>query len=305
MAGERHPYGRRRKALSASQYAAFAFYGIGLVILGLALSVRVKPVARPVSPLARALARGELTPQVPRLDAEDAMANAAVLNAALLEVPHPGLGEHGDRCQARARAFAVMLGGQLSRVRFGARSVCQLRLLKQISVAQPGYGDRGLAEVAAFILGRRLAGGADVDVTRIVVPPFRFTGDTVTFQSANLGELQAGEQFIGTYHTHPDGDLMQGVLSETDLEYMRSGFVDFAGTVGALNEQSARLDWLFDIVDPRLGEWNVYAHDTQRLGELRTRCQQQSPCPINELRIPGSAYNLYSHVYEERDDDWP
>jgi proteasome lid subunit RPN8/RPN11 len=190
-------------------------------------------------------------------------------------------------------------------VRFGARSVCQLALLKQISAAQPGYGERGLAEVAAFVLGRRLAGGADVDVTRIVVPPFRFTADTVTFQPADLGALQAGEQFIGTYHTHPDGDLLQGVLSETDLEYMRSGFVDFAGAVGALGGQSSQLDWLFDIVDPKLGDWNVYAHDAQRLGELHERCQKQSPCPINELRLAGSAFNLYSRVYEERDDEWP
>ena len=117
--------------------------------------------------------------------------------------------------------------------------------------------------------------------------------------------LQAGEQFIGTYHTHPDGDLLQGVLSETDLGYMQSGFVDFAGTVGALGTASSQLDWLFDIVDPRLGDWNVYAHDAARLRALHARCQLQSPCPINELRIAGSAFNLYSHVYEERDDDWP
>ena len=306
MAGDRDLYGRLgRKTASAQLYAACAFYGIGFLILGLALSTRVRPVERPVSALARALQRGQVAPEVPRLDTEDAMANAAVLNAILVDVPHPGLGDHGDRCRAHARTFAVMLGGRLSRVRFGARSVCQLQLLKQISAAQPGYGERGLGEVAAFILGRRLAAGADVDVTRIVVPPFRFTGDTVTFQPADLGALQTGEQFIGTYHTHPDGDLMQGVLSETDLEYMHSGFVDFAGSVGALDGKSSQLDWLFDIVDPKLGEWNVYAHDAQRLGELRARCQQQSPCPINELRIPGSAYNLYSHVYEEREDDWP
>jgi hypothetical protein len=127
----------------------------------------------------------------------------------------------------------------------------------------------------------------------------------VTFTPADLGALQAGEQFLGTYHTHPDGDLMQGVLSETDLAYMRSGFIDFAGAVGALDGQSAHLDWLFDIVDPRLGDWNVYAHDTTRLDALRARCSQQSPCPINELRIAGSAFHLYTRFYEERDDDWP
>ena len=294
-----------RRSASAQFYATCGLYGIGLLILAAALAVRVRPALPPISALARALHRGEVAPQVPRLDADDAMANAAVLNEALLQVPHPGLGPKGGSCSARARTFAVLLGGQLSRVRVGAQAVCQLQRLKQISAAQPGYGERGLAEVAAFILGRRLAGGADVDVTRIVVPPFRFTGDTVTFEPANLGALQAGEQFIGTYHTHPDGDLLQGVLSETDLGYMQSGFVDFAGAVGSLDGPSSQLDWLFDIVDPKLGDWNVYAHDAERLRLLHARCQKQSPCPINELRLAGSAFNLYSHVYEERDDDWP
>lgn len=296
---------RARKSIPAQLYATCGLYGIGLLILATALAVRVRPALPPISALARALHRGEVAPQVPRLDADDAMANAAVLNDALLSIPYPGLGPKGSACSERARTFAVLLGGRLSRVRFGGQAVCQLQRLKQISAAQPGYGERGLAEVAAFILGRRLAGGADVDVTRIVVPPFRFTGDTVTFEPANLGALQAGEQFIGTYHTHPDGDLQQGVLSETDLGYMQSGFVDFAGAVGSLDSASSQLDWLFDIVEPKLGGWNVYAHDAQRLGALRARCLLQSPCPINELRIAGSAFNLYSHVYEERDDDWP
>lgn len=302
--GDRGTDARRgRRSAPAQLYATCVLYGIGLLVLATALAVRVRPAIRPVSALSRAQHRGEVAPQLPRLDAEDAMANAAVLNDALLAVlqPEPGVG----RCTARARTFAVLLSGQLSRVRFGATAVCQLQRLKRISMAQPGYGERGLAEVAAFILGRRLAGSADVDVTRIVVPPFRFTADTVTFEPANLGALQAGEQFIGTYHTHPDGDLQQGVLSETDLEYMQSGFVDFAGAVGSLDGASSQLDWLFDIVDPKLGDWNVYAHDTGRLRALHARCQLQSPCPINELRIAGSAFHLYSHVYEERDDDWP
>lgn len=296
-----------RKSAPAQLYATCVLYGIGLLILATALAVRVRPAVPPISALARALHRGELAPQVPRLDADDAMANAAVLNAALLAVPQPGQGPPHARCQARARTFAVLLSGQLSRVRFGAQLVCQLQRLKQISAAQPGFGERGLAEVAAFVLGRRLAGGADVDATRIVVPPFRFTGDTVTFEPADLGPLEGGEQFIGTYHTHPDGDLQQGVLSETDLEYMQSGFVDFAGAVGPLSGAgaSAQLDWLFDIVEPKLGDWNVYAHDAERLRALHARCLLQSPCPINELRIAGSSFNLYSHVYEERDDDWP
>lgn len=304
--GDRGTDARRvRRSAPAQLYATCVLYGIGLLVLAMALAMRVRPAIRPVSALSRAQHRGEVAPQVPFLDADDAMANAAVLNDALLAVLQPAPGPQAGRCTARARTFAVLLSGQLSRVRFGAGAVCQLQRLKQISVAQPGYGERGLAEVAAFILGRRLAGSADVDVTRIVVPPFRFTADTVTFEPADLGALQAGEQFIGTYHTHPDGDLQQGVLSETDLEYMQSGFVDFSGAVGSLGGASSQLDWLFDIVDPKLGGWNVYAHDAGRLRALHARCQVQSPCPINELRIAGSAFNLYSHVYEERDDDWP
>jgi hypothetical protein len=262
-----------------------------------------------VHTLQRALSRGEVGPDLPRLDASDAMGNAAVLNAALAVVTHPGLhpsgplAETAPPCTARARSFALFIDGRLSRVRFGARSVCQLRRLKQISLAQPGFGPRGLAEVPAFVLGRRLSGGADVDVTRIVVPPFRFGGDNLTFEAADLGPLQTGERFIGTYHTHPEDDVAQGVLSETDLDYMQSGFVDFAGAVGPLDRPSPHLDWLFDIVEPRDGEWNVYAHDARRLAALRERCSRESPCPLNELRLAGSPFNLFARVYEERDDD--
>jgi hypothetical protein len=253
--------------------------------------------------LERGLLRGEVGPDLPRLEADDAMANAAVLNAALAGVQHPGLGDGSSRCSSKARNFAVYLDGRLSRVRFGARSVCQLQRLKQISVAQPGFEPHGLAEVPAFILGRRLGVGEDVDVTRIVVPPFRFAGDSLTFLAADLGKLEPGERFIGTYHTHPGDDIAQGVLSETDLDYMRDGFVDFGGAVGPLAQANQHLDWLFDIVDPREGDWNVYGHDSKRLGELRDRCARESPCPLNELRLAGSPFNLFARIYEERVED--
>ena len=155
-------------------------------------------------------------------------------------------------------------------MRFGARTVCQLRRLKEISAAQPGFGVRGLGEVAAFLLGRRLDEGSDVDVTRVVVPPFRFNRDAVTFQAADLGPLEAREQMIGTYHTHPDGDLEEGVLSETDLRFMKTGRVNFHGQIGPLRAPGPGLDWLFDIVEPRDGDWNVYAHDQARLEEIAT-----------------------------------
>ncbi len=285
--------------------AACLTYGLGFCLLLLAWYLRPAQSQPFLHTLQRGLSRGEIAPDLPRLDAEDAMANAAVLNAALVAVPHPGLGSEPKRCQMRARSFAVLIEGRLSRVRFGGRSVCQLQRLKQISLAQPGFGPHGLAEVPAFVLGRRLSGSEDVDVTRIVVPPFRFGGDSLTFEAADLGPLQSGESFIGTYHTHPEDDIAQGVLSETDIEYMRTGFVDFAGEVGPLDRPSPQLDWLFDIVEPREGGWNVYAHDTHRLSLLRERCSHESPCPLNELRIAGSSFNLLARYYEERDDDLP
>jgi hypothetical protein len=271
---------------------------------------RLRPA---VHSLERARLRGEVAPALPRLDPSDAMANAAVLNAVLAEVAHPDFDGHGRPCTARARSFAILLDGRLSRVRFGARSVCQLQLLKQISVAQPGFGPRGVAEVAAFVLGRRLHSpdgpAVDVDVSRVVVPPFRFGDATLTFAAADLGPLAAGELFIGTYHTHPESDITQGVLSETDLEYMQRGFVDFAGQVGNLQPDagrgSERLDWLFDVVDPREGDWNVYAHDARRLGELAALCAQKTPCPLNELRIAGSRFHLLARTYDEHEEDSP
>lgn len=287
--------------------AACLAYGLGLILLLLAIYVRVPRPTHSVHTLQRGLSRGEVGANVPHLDSNDPMANAAVLNAALAEVPHPGLIGVSDspRCSARARYFAVFIDGRLSRVRFGAREVCQLLRLKQISSMQPGFGPRGLAEVPAFVLGRRLAAGEDVDVTRIVVPPFRFGSNSLTFEAADLGRLQPGERFIGTYHTHPEDDLSQGVLSETDIDYMRTGFVDFAGDIGPLYRPSPQLDWLFDIVDPRQGDWNVYGHDAQRLSALRDRCVGSGTCPLNELRLAGSPYNLFARYYEEREGDLP
>ncbi len=295
-----------------TRFAAGLFYGLGLALLLLAF--RLRPAASEVPmvhTLKRALLRGEVAPDIPRLDAQDPMANAAILNLVLEEVPPPGLSTppslpffaRGSACTRRARSFAVLIEGRLSRVRFGARAVCQLERLKLISQSQPGFGPRGLAEVPAFILGRRLAEGADVDITRIIVPPFRFGGDNLTFEAADLGPLQAGERFVGTYHTHPEDDVTQGVLSETDLDYMQSGFVDFGGAPSSLDRPSPQLDWLFDIVEPREGSWNVYAHDARKFADLRERCARLAPCPLNELRLAGSSLNLFARVYEERDED--
>jgi hypothetical protein len=254
-------------------------------------------------PLARGLQRGEIAPGIPRLDPGDYMANAAVLRMALNEVGTPGLDEKD--CHASPRSFSVLLGGRLSHVRFGARAVCQLRRLKQISVGQASHTRqrRGLGEMAAFVLGRRLDASSEVDVTRIVVPPFRFTGDSVSLVDVDLGPLLEHEQLIGTWHTHPDGDLEEGVLSKTDLHFIRYGWVDFHGQVGALRGPSGAkrdLDWLFDIVEPRDGDWNVYAHDRDRLEELRQACETESMCPLDELRLTGSRYYLFTRFFDER-----
>lgn len=304
--------------MANAPHAAFTFYVSGLLVLTAAIHIGATQPQSPVGPLQRALARGEVRPGIPRLGPDDPMANAALLQAELDEVPHPlAAPSPPPACGARARTFAVMLAGRLSRVRFAARTVCQLRRLKEISMAQEagptahgtglhgraGAGGRPLGEVAAFVVGRRLPGGDDVDVTRVVVPPFRFTEDSLTFVPADLGPLEKGEQMIGTYHTHPDGDLEQGVLSDIDLSYMmRTGYIDFHGQVGPLRSPRGGLDWLFDIVEPRDGEWNVYAHDPARLLDLLRRCETETVCPLNELRLAGSPYYLLTRHYEERDE---
>ncbi|HEX9100811.1 MAG TPA: hypothetical protein VF997_01340 [Polyangia bacterium] len=274
--------------LSTPTTAVILYLSSALVLSG-AFAIRSDPPEDPIRPLERAVARGEVAPGIPRLDPADPMANRAILsdllNAALCD------GE------VRARTIALATGGRLSRVHFGRAAVCSLKLLKDISVAQPGFGARGLGEVAAFVLGKRHRG--DVEVTRIVVPPFRFTGATLSFVPADLGALAAGEQLIGTYHTHPDDDWHQGLLSRVDLGFMRSGRVDFHGHVGWLDADSPDLDWLFDIVEPRNGDWNVFAHDRDILDQLTARCDG-GDCPLNALRLPGTPYYLLARYYEER-----
>jgi len=274
--------------LSTPTTAVTLYLSSALVLSG-AFAIRSDPPEDPIRPLERAHARGEVAPRIPRLDPADPMANQAVLMEALADA---------DPTACHRRTIALATNGRLSRVRFGRRAVCQLARLKEISVAQPGFGARGLAEVAAFVLGRRTLG--DVEVTRIVVPPFRFTGDTLSFVAADLGPLDDGEQLIGTYHTHPDDDWHQGLLSRVDLGFMRSGHVDFHGRVGWLDHESRDLDWLFDIVEPRNGDWNVFAHDRDVLDQLTSRCDA-GDCPLNALRLPGTAYYLLARYYEDRD----
>ena len=274
--------------LSTPTTAVTLYVSSALVLSG-AFAIRSDPPADPIRPLERAHERGEVAPGVPRLDPADPMANQAVLMEALAAVDDSG--------GCRARTVALAVGGRLSRVRFGARVVCQLRRLKEISVAQPGFGARGLAEVAAFILGRRTRG--DVEVTRVVVPPFRFSGETLSFVPADLGPLADGEQLIGTYHTHPDDDWHQGLLSRVDLAFMRAGRVDFHGRVGWLDAASRDLDWLCDIVEPRNGDWNVFAHDRDILDQLTARCDA-GDCPLNALRLPGTGFYLLTRYYEDR-----
>lgn len=284
-------------------------YAVGTATLVLALQLRAEQHRpRLPAPPHRAPERRDTAadPDRPlRLRPDDALGNARVLSSVLLRVPEPGeAAPPGTRpCAAAPRLVPIQLDGQLSLVHFGARAVCQLAELKRISAAQPQAGAHGVGEVAAFVLGVRH--GDDVQVSRLVVPPFRFTGETLTFEAHDLGPLQPGERFLGTWHTHPDGDLEQGLLSFTDLVYMRTGYIDFHGAVGALARPGAGADWLFDIVDPREGDWNVYAHDGRRLRALTLACQFEARCPLNGLRLPGSPWFLQARYYQDRGDARP
>jgi hypothetical protein len=270
---------------------AVSLYVSSFLVLGAAFGIKSDPQSEPLRPLERAHLRGELEPGIPRLDPGDPMANEAVLMESL--------SLDDATCNASGRTIALAVGGRLSRVRFAARAVCQLQRLKQISVAQPGFGHHGIAEVAAFVLGHRHK--ELVDVTRIVVPPFRFTGQTITFLAADLGPLDHGEQLIGTYHTHPDDDWRQGVLSEVDLRFMHTGYVDFHGRVGFLyDDDNADTDWLFDIVETRDGGWNVYAHDRALLDALYDKCTAGPRCPVDALRVPGTGFYLLTRYYEDK-----
>jgi hypothetical protein len=86
---------------------------------------------------------------------------------------------------------------------------------------------------------------------------------------------------------------------------MRQGHIDFHGQVGWLARPSSGIDWIFDIVDPREGQWNVFAHDSARLDAVRTSCDRpRSPtCRLDDLRIAGSPYYLLVRTYEEHTAD--
>jgi proteasome lid subunit RPN8/RPN11 len=276
--------------LPTSRTGVLALWMFALFSMVVAVQLRAE-IREPVRPIERAAERGWLEPGVPRLDPSDPIANAAGLREALALAGDPD----GDprECRAAARWFQLMPDGKQSRVSFSTRAVCQLKRLKQISIAQP----QGLAEMAAFIVGTRH--GRHVTVTRIVVPPFHFTHDAITFMPADLGPLQPDEKFIGTYHTHPDRDEEAGVPSDIDLAFIRNGVIDFHGQVGPLANATSGIDWLFDIVETRDGEWNVFAHDKIRLAELASICEREVYCPVDEMRLAGSRYYLLSRYYTE------
>lgn len=281
----------------SSPRTVLSLYALSLLVLTLGLEMRIPQIPDLVRPIERAQARGELAPGLPRLDPDDPMANAAILEAALAT---PSV----RSCSASPRSFSVRLAGRTRLVRVPSPIVCELGELKLISTMQPGFGRGGLAEVAAFLIGRRL-GDADIELSRVVVPPFRYTRDTVTFEDADLGSLAPGESLVATYHTHPDDDISEGILSVTDLTYMRIGHIDFHGAVGWLVSPTSGLDWVFDIVDTKEGGWNVFAHDADRLERVRRSCvpANASGCLLDELRLAGSPYNLLVRTYEERTAD--
>ena len=89
--------------------------------------------------------------------------------------------------------------------------------------------------------------------------------------------------------------------SPIDLAFMWKGTIDFHGRVGRLGRASDGIDWLFDIVQTRDGDWNVYAHDWPRLAEVAGACDNQLVCPLDQLRLTGSRYYLLTRYYEERE----
>jgi hypothetical protein len=278
--------------MPTSPLGVLSLWFAALTSMLVAVQLRAE-LSQPVRPLERAEARGWIEPGVPKLDPDDPMANAATLKVALAEAGDPNADPRS--CRAAARWFQVMLDGKQSRIDFTTRAVCQLRRLKEISTGQPGFGTGGLAEMAAFILGVRR--GRHVEVTRVVVPPFHYSRDSITFMPADLGPLEPGERFIGTYHTHPDSDEDDGVPSTVDLSFWLHGSADFHGRVGKLAQTADGVDWLFDIVETRDGDWNVYAHDRSRLSELASICENEVYCPVDELRLAGSRYYLLSRYY--------
>ncbi len=282
----------------SSPRTVFSLYLLSALLFTGAFQARIPRGGDAVRPLERAIARGEVVPGVPWLDPDDPMANAAILAEATAAPAVRG-------CSRPPRSFTVYLGGRTRRVRVPSPIVCQLALLKAISVAQPGFGSQGLAELAAFLVGRTRGDADDVELARVVIPPFHFTRDTITFLDADLGPLDAGERLVGTYHTHPDDDLSEGLLSVTDLRYMQAGRIDFHGAVGWLAAPRGGLDWIFDIVDPREGAWNVFAHDAARLEAVRRSCEppERVSCRLDDLRTAGRADYLLVRTYEERTAD--
>jgi proteasome lid subunit RPN8/RPN11 len=277
--------------LPTSPSGVLGLYFAAFTSMLVAVELRAE-LSEPVRPIDRGEARGSVEPGVPWLDPDDPMANAATLKRALAEAGDPDGDPRG--CHAPARWFQVLLEGRQSRVDFSTRAVCQLKRLKEISTHQPGFQ---LAEMASFILGWRR--GRHVTVTRVVVPPFHFTQDSIWFMPADLGPLEAGEEFIGTYHTHPDSDEDDGVPSTIDLSFMLHGSADFHGRVGRLADSRSGVDWLFDIVETRDGDWNVYAHDRARISELASLCEREVYCPVDEMRLAGSRYYLLSRYYTQ------
>ena len=265
--------------------ATVTFYGVAALaaIVDAHLFRESTPRA---APLERRTQVGE---GVPRLDPRDALVNRAVLEHAL--------GALDDSpCTAPSRALAVEKDGVATWVRITPRVVCALRELKRISVAQPGVGAHGVAEVGAFLVGKRV--GKYVDVGRVVVPAFTFGRDRLDFVAADLGPLAPGEELVGTWHTHPDGDLEEGLLSTVDLGFLRDGSVDFHGAIGRFSDHRPGLDLLFHVVDPRDGGWNVYAHEGDAFRKLLDECRDGHRCPLDDLRTAGSRYYALARTWD-------
>lgn len=203
-----------------------------------------------------------------------------------------------DVANEPAREFNVDAPGRGSlRVVFPRRHLERLRLMKQISMNQPGLDDYHVAEIPAYIFGVERDG--EVVVTRTEVADFTFEGDTISVLRPKVADLRTGEKIVGTYHTHPYDAERWGVLSEYDIiGVCREINIELSGgRIINPRQNPDKFNHLFDIVDPRNGDWSVYVHNERIYDQLNeiyesSRARRRGIRPVNEMRRPTSPYYL-------------
>lgn len=237
-------------------------------------------------------------PAIPRLSEEQtpeaAVANGEAVSAALAALKVEG--EMEDR-----RSFTA--GGK--KIHFTREAYERIEFLRAISAE--GVGGESVREIPAYLFGKEVSPGAYV-ITKVHVPPFTFIDDTVK-PMTHLAqvELEPGEVFLGTFHTHPGNDESWGVLSTKDIRI--GGIAEHAsfmirgedgrfyeryldGTTGDIDQ------WCFDMIAPKFGTWQIYEHNREKLLEVSRQYPKEGIAQAEALRQPDSKY--YSLLkYEE------